>query len=255
MSTVLELYWVQYLDKFCIVIFITDFQMMIIPATILGLFMLHISAAQFCSTPFQAVFVTITKIGSMPESPSDPNYTFYRETLRFTDAEVEQEEENAIQHFNTQFGLDFSSSEPNELGQRFVGNATFGFSTEAINLTAVGNNWLMSGRRRSRCFNIGVAGFEVFFASSMMLHGVYGGEEGRPVFGGEVVSYGYYILYDACGNQPILIQARSEVPGRALPVEGWAIQELVLYNRWLGTGRLTGIYKGPEDNREIISFP
>ena len=81
----------------------------------------------------------------MPILVPDPNYTFYREILRFTDAQMEQEVENAIQYYNTQFGLDFSDAEPNELGQRFVENATFQFNFFPANFTAVGNNWIMNG--------------------------------------------------------------------------------------------------------------
>ena len=227
-----------------------------IQAIMLGLFMLHSTGAQSCSTPFRATYVTITTLGSMPAVfPTDPNYTFYREILRFSDAEVEQEKNNAIQYFKTQFGLDFSNSEPNELGQLVVGNASFEFSSVGINFTAVANNWLVSGSSKSRCFNIGAAGFEAAFNGTMMLHGVYGGEEGKPAFEGSTVTYGYFIIYEACKQQPILIQARSEVPSRMLPVEGWFVEELILYNRWLGQGRLTGVYKGFTDGREIISFP
>ena len=107
-----------------------DFQMMastLIHATILGVFMLHSTAAQSCSTPFQAAFAGISNV-VIPDLVPDPNYTYYRETLHFTDARLEQEKENAIQYFNTQFGLDFSDVEPNKLGQRVVGNGTFQFN-------------------------------------------------------------------------------------------------------------------------------
>ena len=191
----------------------------------------------------------------------DPNYTFYRETLRFTDAQMEQEVENAIQYYNTQFGLDFSDAEPNELGQRFVENATFQFNFFPANFTAVGNNWIMNGNTRSRCFNIGGAGFEMPFNGSMMLHGVYGGEEGKPVQVGESVVHGYLIIFDACNHQPIIIQFQTETPGRFLPVEGWLIEEFKLYNPWLGRGRLQNIFKFPQDRtmpteiQQVFSFP
>ena len=227
-----------------------------IQAIVLGLFMLNSTGAQSCSTPFRATYATITRLESMTTIlPPDPNITFYRENLRFSDAEVEQERNNALQYFKTQFGLDFSNAEPNQLGQRVVGNASFEFSSERVNFTAVANNWLVSGSTKSRCFNIGAAGFEVVFNDNMMLHGVYGGEEGRPVFDGDTVTYGYFIIYDASNHQPTLIQSRSEVPSRTLPVEGWFVEELILYNRWLGQGRLTGVYRNFNDAREVISFP
>ena len=229
-----------------------------IQAIILGLSLLHSTGAQSCSTPFRATYVTITRLGSTTAFfPPDPNYTFYRETLCFSDAEVEQEKNNAIQYFKTQFGLDFSNAEPNERGQRFVGNASFEFNSVGVNFTAVANNWLVSGNTRSRCFNIGGAGFEAAFNATVMLHGVYGGEQGKPAFDGDTVTCGYFIIYDAIASshQPILIQSRSEVPSRTLPVEGWFVEELILYNRWLGQGRLTGLYRNFNDAREVISFP
>ena len=232
----------------------------LIHATILGVFMLHSTAAQSCSTPFQAAFTAISNI-VVPDLVPDPNYTYYRETLRFTDARVEQEKENAIQYYNTQFGLDFSNAEPNELGQRFVENATFQFNFFPANFTAVSNNWIVNGNTRSRCFNIGGGGFEVTFNGSMMLHGVYGGEEGKPVQGDETIVYAYLIIFDACNHQPIIIQAWAETPGRSLPVEGWFIEEFKLYNPWLGRGCLQSIFKFPQDPtmptevRQVISFP
>ena len=184
-----------------------------IQAIILGHFMLHTTVAQSCSTPFQAAFVaTLNEV--TPAVVPDPNYTYYRETLRFTDAQVEQELENAIQYYNTQFGLDFSSAVPNELGQRFVGNARFQFNFIPANFTAVGNSWIVNGNTRSKCFNIGGGGFQVYFNGTTMLHGVYGGEEGKPVYDGDSIVYAYLIIFDACHHEPIIIQAHAETPGR-----------------------------------------
>ena len=129
------------------------------------------------------------------------------------------------------------------------------------NFTAVSNNWIVNGNTRSRCFNIGGGGFEVFFYGSMMLHGVYGGEEGKPVQGDDSIVHGYLILFDACNHQPMIIQFQTETPSRNLPVEGWLIQEFKLYNPWLGRGRLQSIFKFPQDPampteiRQVISFP
>ena len=59
------------------------------------------------------------------------------------------------------------------------------------------------------------------FNGTMMLHGLYGGVEGRPVNAGDFLLYGYLALFDACPQQPILIQSQSDIPARVLPVEGW----------------------------------
>ena len=106
---------------------------------------------------------------------------------------------------------------------------------------------IVNGNTRSKCFNIGGGGFQVFFNGSTMLHGVYGGEEGKPVEDGDTIVYAYLILHDACSHQPIIIQAWAETPVRILPVEGWFIEEFKLYNQWLGRGHLMNIFIPPQN--------
>lgn len=48
----------------------------------------------------------------------DPDLTFFRNVLRFTDLEVERATEDALNFFNTRFGLDFSNITPDALGRR-----------------------------------------------------------------------------------------------------------------------------------------
>lgn len=54
--------------------------------------------------------------------------------------------------------------------------------------------------------SIGSGAFEVTFNSTIMLHGVYGGEDGIPVNEGDFLGCGYYIIFNACAQQPILIK-------------------------------------------------
>ena len=54
----------------------------------------------------------------------DPSLTFFREVLGYSDDEIQQEIQNALQFFSERFGLDFSLTQPNELGMRFFQNAT-----------------------------------------------------------------------------------------------------------------------------------
>ena len=75
------------------------------------------------------------------------------------------------------------------------------------------------------------------FNDTMMLHELYSGVEGQPVNAGDFLLYGYLALFDACPQQPILIQSQSDIPVRVLPVEGWFIEEGRLYTRQLGMGR------------------
>ena len=195
----------------------------------------------------------------------DPQMSFFRDTLRFTEAETQQAQEAAIQHFNTQFGLDFSKIQPNDANQRFLGNASFFFRKIPYNITLISNHWLVTGNRKSKCFQSGSGHLRVDFNGTMMLHGLYGGVDGRPVNAGDIVVYGYIIIFDSCPQQPILIQVQTDIPGRILPVEGWVVEELRLYQRQLGRGRAQAIFKtrpSPDDptmlvmeSQAVISFP
>ena len=228
-----------------------------------GLIMVYSASTQTCSFDAVVSMVTDTVVPALPSA--DPNLSYYTDTLRFTDEETQQEMESAIQHFKTQFGLDFSNVQPNDANQRFLGNATFAGVLSPINFTLVSNNWIATGRRRSKCFPVGSGSFQVTFNGTEMLHGVYGGEEGRPVNVGDSLLHGYFIIFNACAQQPILIQYQSEIPARRLPVEGWSIEALRLYNRQLGFGRAQHTFKigpSPDDPtmfvvevQDVWSFP
>ena len=225
-----------------------------------GVSVLHSVAAQSCSAQFQAVFAAVTSVENPPPAAvvADPDFTYYRESLRFTDEEIEQDTKNAIQHINTQFGLNFSNIEPNERGERVLGNATFRPVRLPFNLTAVHNRWIVFGSTRTRCFDVGAGGFEVIFTETTTLRGVYGGNEGRTVQPGDALIHANLIIYNACNQQPIIIRGQTDTPGRLLAAEGWFIEHLRLHNRWLGTGHLHSIYKFTANMLEVqqvFSFP
>ena len=234
---------------------------------LLVLLLVHNGASQSCSTPFEAVIASVTD-QVVPASSfqfADPEMRFYTEILRFTTEEINQEMENAIQYFTTEFGVNFSNIEPNDANQRFLPTAVFGPVQVPFNSTIIANRWILTGNRRSRCFTMSVGYFGVTFNDTTMLHGVYGGEQGLPVNAGELLAYGYLVIFGACAQQPILIQTRSNTPTRILPVEGWSVEDLRLYNRQLGDGRFQGVFKirpSPDDstmvvleNQLILSFP
>lgn len=239
----------------------------LIQAALLGLFMVHSAASQSCSIPFDATFVLVTDV-VVPASEyqfRDPQLRFYTEIMRFTAEEIDQVMRNAMQHFNSQFGLDFSNIEPDDTNQRFLGNAAFGPYRVPFNETIVTNHWIVTGNRRSRCFPMSSGSWGVSFNGTTMLHGLHGGNAGRPVNAGDYLLYGHFMIFDACAQQPILIQTQTDVPARVLPVEGWVVEELRLYNRYLGRGRIQSVFKattspdGPTmivaENQRVVSFP
>ena len=237
-----------------------------IQIALLGLIMVCSASTLLC--PFDAAFTVIADlerpVSILNEFP-DPQMRFFREILGFTEQETQQVVDNAIQHFSTQFGLDFSNIEPNDANQRFLGNAMFHPIMPPFNASAIVNSWIVTGNRRSRCLQVGSGSLQVVFNDTMMLHGLYGGVDGRPVNAGDFLLYGFFAIFDACPQQPILIQSQSDIPARVLPVEGWFIEEGRLYNRQLGRGRSQNTIKNTisqDDpsmvmltNQLVISFP
>ena len=60
--------------------------------------------------------------------------------MHFTAEEVTQGMRNALQHFNSQFGLDFSNVGPDDTNQRFLRNEAFGLYRVPFNETIVTNH-------------------------------------------------------------------------------------------------------------------
>ena len=237
-----------------------------IEIALLSLILVHGASTQTCS--FDAAFTIIgdqvVPASRLNEFP-DPEMSFFRGILRFTEGETQQVVEAAIQHYNTQFGLDFSNIQPTNANQRFLGNATFQSIMAPFNFTAITNRWLLTGNRRSRCFEVASGQLQVTFNDTTMLHGLYGGVDGRQVNAGDFLVYGYLAIFDACPQQPILIQTQTDIPARVLPVERTTVEEVRLYNRQLGRGRGQSNFRmrpSPNDptmivieNLRVLSFP
>ena len=116
-----------------------------------------------CNEPFQGVITLVTNV-TFPASASflDSHLVFYRKVLRFTEEEIDRDREAAMRLFRDTYGLDFTNIEPNEQGQRSLGNATFELMNP-FNFTYVYNSWLVNGRAKTRCFPVGGCGFHVRF--------------------------------------------------------------------------------------------
>lgn len=103
--------------------------------------------------PFEATFVLVTDL-VVPASEYQFRHSqlrFYTEIMHFT-AGVNQGMRNAMQHFNSQFGLDFSNVGPDDTNQRFLRNEAFGLYRVPFNETIVTNHWIVTGNRKSTCF-------------------------------------------------------------------------------------------------------
>ena len=205
---------------------------------------LHNAAAQspMCEEPFKVVITIITNV-TFPISASsfDPDLVHFRKTLRFTEEEIDREREAAMRFYNDMYGLDFTSVEPNDQGQRILGNATFEPNRVVFNFTYIFNSWLVSGRPRTKCFSAEGGGFQVRFSGPLMLHGEYGGEKGKLVSTDERLVYGHDYIFDACKQQGLTFQYESLAPLRSTPVDGYVVVALRVRNRMLGEGTIWGV--------------
>ena len=205
---------------------------------------LHNAAAQsqMCEEPFKAAITLITNV-TFPISANslDPDFAFYRKVLRFTDEEIDQDREAAMRFYNDMYGLDFTNIEPNDQGQRTLGNATFEPNRLVFNFTYVFNSWLVSGRTRTKCFPASGGGFQVQFTGPMFLHGEYGGEEGKLVSTDEYLVYGYDYVFGACKQQGLTFQVESLAPIRSVPIDGYFVAIFRVRNRMLGEGTLWAV--------------
>ena len=146
-------------------------------AVLLGILLLHGVTAQsgMCDIPLRAGFMQITDTMFPVGSTLDADLVYFRETLRFTEDEIDRERENAISFFSEHFGLDYSNIEPDELGQRVLGNTTFRPVVFPYNGTLVSNQWLLNGKSRTKCYQLADGGFQANFNGIVRLFGEYGG--------------------------------------------------------------------------------
>ena len=141
--------------------------------------------SQSCpSKHFSAVFVA--SIDDKIDDPSqvtlaDPELTFFKETMRFTEEEIPHILADAMNFFNSTFGLDFTASPPNERNERFLGNAKMSpfYFTKDLNFVVTANNWIRNGNTRSSCYKVLDGGIAVTFSDNLTLHGEYGGTGGK----------------------------------------------------------------------------
>ena len=182
----------------------------------------------------------------------DTNLTFFREVLGFDDAEIEQETQNAFQFFNERFGLDFSQSEPNELGIRFFENATLQPSRQPRGIFVTFNRWLLTGNTRSRCFIATIGGYYANFIGEQTLRGTYG-EEGIQVTSGRVLSYDYLSI-SIPRRDPVVIQRWTPIPNEGAQI-GLYVLFFELSHPTLGQGALQGFFqteRGTENGTSIL---
>ena len=193
---------------------------------------------------FTAQFESLADAVAPAIADTDKDLTFFRDIMLFSEKKIERVTQDAIEFFNTKFGLDFSQSPPNDLGQRTFANAVlqpFVLSPK-VRYTVNVNSWLLFGRTRNFCFENRDGGFGVSFTGKQMLHGTYGGEDGIPANPGEQVVYGFYNI-PVFPKRPIIIQYQSNTPFRFEPIDGFGVINCELHHRTLGAGAAQGVFR------------
>ena len=170
----------------------------------------------------------------------DPNLTFLSDALGYSDDQIQQEVQNSLQFFSERFGLEFSLSQPNELGQRFFQNATLQPDIQAnVFGHATINRWFLTGNTRSKCFPFSFGGFLVTFSGEQTLKGTYGGEEGIDVSSGKYLAYRYEsISVPPC--EPTVIQLQTPIPLERAQGTGIVVVFYEVSHPTLGQGAQTG---------------
>ena len=181
-------------------------------------------------------FDNIVSLAEFQQNIPDPNLTFFRNVLKFTEQEIQAATQSAIEYFNTTFGLDFSESEPNQQGQRIFQNASFSPGKAPITATTKANRWLVNGNTKSRCFDVRFGWFDVRFVGEQVLYGTYGGSEGRKIPSPATDDLTLlYVWIDTCPQSPVIILVKPTAPASWTP-DGISIEPGVASHRILGSG-------------------
>lgn len=184
----------------------------------------------------------------VPESDIQlkPDFTFFRKVMKYSEQRIAEVTADAIVFFKTKFGLDFSQSQPNKLGQREIEDAIFlPFQLSPnIEYSITFNKWIISERRGSICYENRDEGFAVTFKKERNLFGTYGGTQGKPVTINDIVVYGFYNIpiRSLSGRiKPLVIRYTSGSPARVEPNDGFQIINCDLFSNSLGEGTAQGV--------------
>ena len=181
-------------------------------------------------------FDNIVSLAEFQQNIPDPNLTFFRNVLKFTEQEIQTATQSAIEYFNTTFGLDFSEYEPNQQGERIFQNTSFFACKSPFTATTKANRWLVNGNTKSRCFDVHFGWFRISFLGEQVLYGTYGGTEGRKVASPATSRLTLlYVRIDTCPQSPVVILVKPTVPASRTP-DGLLLEPGVASHRILGSG-------------------
>ncbi len=191
--------------------------------------------------------------------PSISGDAFQREIMKRTPAEIEAHKAKAKQYFLEQFGLDFSRAQTVN-GVEVIDEASL--SSYQFNPQQHYRAYTVSGEAvPSEGWEVRDGGYVLFLTKDTVLHGRYGGAEGKAARASEWMIYGEYNI--AAPNQPIVVQYESPMPMLYDPHMGMVI-DCDLHSAEWGDGKGYGAQamtmalpdgKNIIPTRNILTFP
>ena len=227
-------------------------------------FTVTLGSPAHCPTTF-TIFIE-QSIEDLNVFANDPEQTFFKEVMGFRDRDIKHVKDDALKFFNETYGLDFSQASPNEQGRYVLDNKRLSMVRvpEDFHFYVASSNWIQTGSTRFTCHDVSIGAFIVDFTGDDLLHGSYGGVDGRPVGAGNIVEYGFFNI-DICNQSPIIIQYSNSAPFRLEPIDGTGIAHFDVYNNVLGYGKAVETpvirpdYANPGkytlSNRIVFTFP
>ena len=218
----------------------------------------YVKSSGHVSEHFSAIFTgTIDGVVDNPNDVyvDDPELTHFKDHMKLKDSDIQHTVEDAMKFFNNTFGLDFSDTVPDEKNEYLLPNARMKsyILSSHVNFIISDNLWIRTGNTYTSCYYIRTGGLQVTFSADQMLHGSYGGTEGKPVGPQNVLLYGFDVI-EVCKQSPIIIQFQSPSPFRAEPIDGIYPSIGDIYSRVLGQGKSSSVYQVYPDSKENGQF-
>jgi hypothetical protein len=190
----------------------------------------------------------------------DPE-AFQREVMGRSTEEIEADKAAAEEFFLRRFGVDFTSTSSELFGEEEIEEATFGpFAvSDAFNYRA----YVISGEHvPAKGWQVRDGGWMVTMTEDTVLHGEYGGTEGKAVSAGTVFVFGNYnikVQRPKSGAPPhaeetIVIHYES---GGPIVADADGVTSFICdltHPEW-GAGQARGIVSPNGEVRNVLTFP
>lgn len=184
---------------------------------------------------------------------------FQREVMGRSTAEIEADKSGAEEFFLQRFGLDFTATDSELFGTEESDGATFGplVVADAFNY----RSYVVSGERvPAEGWQVRDGGWIATLTEDTVLHGEYGGSEGKAVSAGAIFVFGNYNIKverpnkEGHPDETIVIHYES---GGPIIADADGVTSFICdlsHEEW-GAGQARGIVTASGDVRNVLTFP